>query len=148
MVTYHDINLNKKSEWVGNQVTVERCISDVVLVDNALNESMLNPKLQIENIQISSDSQSKGNCKVKTDKAQELQEIINEEDDNRKRSIDDEDKSKAIITDGNLDQTINHGEKDETNGVQLEEDVIEDKSKDDIMNLKMDIQLQLERRNG
>ena len=84
-------------------MTVERCVSDVVLVDNALNESMVNPKLQIENIQKSSDSQSKGNCEVKTDEAQELKEINNEEDENRERSIDDEDKSKAIITDGNLE---------------------------------------------
>ena len=72
VVTYHDINLNKKGEWVGNPVTVERCVSDVVPVDNALNESMLNPKLQIVNIQTSSDIQSKGNCEVKTDEAKEL----------------------------------------------------------------------------
>ena len=52
-------------------MTVERCVSDVILVDNALNESMLNPKLQIQNIQMSSDNQTKGNCEVKTNEAQE-----------------------------------------------------------------------------
>ena len=59
VVTYQNVNLNKKGEWIGNPVTVERCVSDVILVDNALNESMLNPKLKIQNIQISSNDQKK-----------------------------------------------------------------------------------------
>ena len=73
---------------LGNPVTVERCVSDVVLVDNALNDSMLNPKLQIQNIQMSSDDQKKvqmeRNCVVTTDEDQELQEMTNEEDTQRK----------------------------------------------------------------
>ena len=56
VVTYQNINLNKKGEWIGNQVTVERCVSDVILVDDALNESMLNPKLKIKNIEVSSNN--------------------------------------------------------------------------------------------
>ena len=73
---------------LGNPVPVERCVSDVVLVDNALNDSMLNPKLQIQNIQMSSDDQKKvqmeRNCVVTTDEDQELQEMTNEEDTQRK----------------------------------------------------------------
>ena len=111
-------------------MAVERCVSDVVLVDNALNESMLNPKLQIQNIQMSSDNQTKGNCEVKTNEAQEWQEINNEEADNREESIDDEDESKTNITDGNLAQTINPGERDVTDEVQYEKDIIEDESKE------------------
>ena len=37
--------MNKDGEWVGTPVQVDRCINDLILVDNALNESMLNPKL-------------------------------------------------------------------------------------------------------
>ena len=48
VVTYQNVNLNKKGEWVGNPVTVERCVKDVILVDNALNESMLSPKSKIQ----------------------------------------------------------------------------------------------------
>ena len=59
VVTYQNVNLNKKDEWIGNPVTLERCVGDVILVDNALNESMLNPKLKIQNIQISSNDQKK-----------------------------------------------------------------------------------------
>ena len=57
VVTYQNVSLNKKGEWVGNPVTVERCVSDVILVDNALNESMLNPKLKTQNNEDSSDNQ-------------------------------------------------------------------------------------------
>ena len=51
VVTYQNVSINKKGNWVGNPVTVERCVSNVVLVDNALNESMLSPssKMQINN---------------------------------------------------------------------------------------------------
>ena len=41
--------------------------------------------------------------------------------------------SKTNITDGNLAQTINPGERDVTEDVQYEEDIIEDESKDDII---------------
>ena len=44
VVTYHNISINKKGEWIGTPVTVERCVNDLVLVDDALDESMLNPE--------------------------------------------------------------------------------------------------------
>ena len=44
-LTYHNIRLNKDGEWIGTPIQVDRCVNDLILVDNALNESMLNPKL-------------------------------------------------------------------------------------------------------
>ena len=92
-------------------MTVERCVSDVILVHNAPNESMLNPKLKIQNIQISPNNQEKVQIerehKVTTDEAQELQEISNGKDDHRKEGINVEDKSKENTTDRNLVQMIN-----------------------------------------
>ena len=44
-LTYHNVRLNKDGEWIGTPVQVDRCINDLILVDNALNESMLNPRL-------------------------------------------------------------------------------------------------------
>ena len=64
------------------------------------------------------------------DKAQELQGTSNEEDEDEEKSIDNEDKSEAIVADEKLDQTINHEVKNETNYGQLEEELIEDNSKD------------------
>ena len=37
--------MNKDGEWVGTPIQVERCVNDLILVDNALSESMLNPRL-------------------------------------------------------------------------------------------------------
>ena len=43
VVTYNNVGMNKKGEWVGTPVTVERCIKDLVLVDEALDDSTLSP---------------------------------------------------------------------------------------------------------
>ena len=45
VVTYHNVGINKKGNWIGTPVTVERSVNDLVLVDDALNESMLKPEL-------------------------------------------------------------------------------------------------------
>ena len=44
-LTYHNVKQNKDGEWIGKPVKVDRSINDLVLVDNALNESMLNPNI-------------------------------------------------------------------------------------------------------
>ena len=37
--------MNKNGDWVGTPVTVDRSVNDLVLVDNALSDSMLGPKM-------------------------------------------------------------------------------------------------------
>ena len=44
-VTSTNIGVNKKGEWIGTPVTVERCVKDLVLVDEALNDSTLTPEI-------------------------------------------------------------------------------------------------------
>ena len=44
-LTYHNVKQNKDGEWIGKPVRVDRSINDLVLVDDALNESMLNPSI-------------------------------------------------------------------------------------------------------
>ena len=39
------MRVNKDGEWIGTPIRVERSINDLVMVDNALNDSMLNPKM-------------------------------------------------------------------------------------------------------
>ena len=102
----------------------------MILVDNALNESMLNPKLKIQNIQMSPNKQEKVQIEREhnftTDEAQDLQEITNGEDDRRKKGINVEDKSKKNTTDGNLVQMVNPEVKDVTNDIQNEGITTED----------------------
>ena len=75
VVTYHNISLNKKGEWIGTPVTVERCVNDLVLVDDALDESMLNPEQQNMNMRTNTDDQASGNNKIIASETQEVQEI-------------------------------------------------------------------------
>ena len=44
-LTYHNVKQNKDGDWIGTPVRVDRSINDLVLVDDALNESMLNPSI-------------------------------------------------------------------------------------------------------
>ena len=42
-LTYTNVKQRKDGTWIGTPITVERSINDIIPVDNALNESMLNP---------------------------------------------------------------------------------------------------------
>ena len=44
-LTYNNIRMNKNGDWIGTPVTVDRSVNDLVLVDNALNDSMLGSRL-------------------------------------------------------------------------------------------------------
>ena len=46
-LTYNNVRMNKNGDWIGTPVTVDRSVNDLVLVDNALNDSMLGPKAMI-----------------------------------------------------------------------------------------------------
>ena len=37
--------MNKNGDWIGTPVTVDRSVNDLVLVDNALSDSMLGPRV-------------------------------------------------------------------------------------------------------
>ena len=43
-LTYNNVRMNKDGEWIGTPIQVERSINDLVIVDNALNDSMLNSR--------------------------------------------------------------------------------------------------------
>ena len=40
-LTYNNVRINKDGEWIGTPIRVERSVNDLVLVDNALSDSML-----------------------------------------------------------------------------------------------------------
>ena len=44
-LTYNNIKKRKDGNWTGIPTTVERSINDVIPIDNAFNESMLNPSI-------------------------------------------------------------------------------------------------------
>ena len=44
-LTYNNVRVNKDGEWIGTPIRVERSVNDLVMVDNALCDSMLNPRM-------------------------------------------------------------------------------------------------------
>ena len=91
------MSLNKKGEWIGTLVTVERSVNDLILVDDALSESMLNPNIQ--KIEVRNYNDETENDKIEEEENQSI-ELMNNNDGNVE-PIEDE-----LITDkGETDET-------------------------------------------
>ena len=54
-LTYNNIKMNKNGDWIGTPVTVDRSVNDLVLVDNALSDSMLGPRVKKDESQETKD---------------------------------------------------------------------------------------------
>ena len=104
VVTYHNIGINKKGEWIGTPVTVERSVNDLVLVDDALDESMLNPEVENMDMRTNIDDQASGNNEDIGSENQETQRIFvnNEKTENK----DDQLKKEIIMDDPGDNITI------------------------------------------
>ena len=46
-LTYNNVRVNKDGEWIGTPIRVERSVNDLVLVDNALNDSILGSRTPV-----------------------------------------------------------------------------------------------------
>ena len=108
--------MNKNGDWIGTPVTVDRSVNDLVLVDNALNDSMLGSRVtakkdeSCEREKIANDDEISKDNIMNVDEAPEItnpetsdahNDIINtiEKDDNNKEA--DEDHEPRTITDEN-----------------------------------------------
>ena len=85
ILTYHNVSKNRNSKWIGTPITVERSVKDLILVDDALNESMLSPKVEEDKIEIEDETQ---NDEVKEDERQIAETVNNNEGNNG--SLEDE----------------------------------------------------------
>ena len=75
---------------------VERSVNDLVLVDDALDESMLNPELQNMDTRVNIDDQASISNKIIASENQEMQRIS---DDNEKTENKDDPLKEEIIMD-------------------------------------------------
>ena len=100
-LTYNNIRMNKNGDWIGTPVTVDRSVNDLVLVDNALNDSMLGSRLA-----------------AKKDESCEKKKIAND-DEISKDNIMNDDKALEITnpetSNTDNDDSINTIEKDDDN---------------------------------
>ena len=80
-LTYTNIKKRKDGTWIGTPIKVERSINDVIPIDNALNESMLNPSILVneENTSTVEIENNDENDEIAIDKGDELQIMIRQE---------------------------------------------------------------------
>ena len=100
ILTYHNVSKNKNGKWIGTPMTVERSVKDLILVDDALNESMLSPKVKENKIEIENETQ---NDEVKEDEKQNAETVNSNEGNNE--SLEDELNDK-IESDKTSDETM------------------------------------------
>ena len=67
-LTFYNVSKNRNGRWIGTPITVERSVKDLILVDDALNESMLNPK--VKEHEIENDINETKNDEVEEDEKQ------------------------------------------------------------------------------
>ena len=79
-------------------ITAERCVNDLVLVDDALDDSMLDPRL-LKNKQIDPDDQASEDNEIKTIKTPDAQGIAEDEHTDEKK------KNKSDKTEVRIDET-------------------------------------------
>ena len=112
-LTYNNVKQRKDGTWVGTPITVERSINDIIPVDKALNESMLNPSTLANNMNncspnldgvASNDELNEGDGGTSNDETNEtisnneingINRVGNNYENNRWNKIDSENK-KAI----------------------------------------------------
>ena len=78
-LTYHNVSKNKSGKWIGTPVRVERSVNDLILVDDALSESMLNPNIQ--KIEVGNYSDETENDKIEEEENQSIG-LMNNNDGN------------------------------------------------------------------
>ena len=110
-LTYNNIKLNKKGDWIGTPVTVDRSINDLVLVDNALSDSMLGPRVKEDKAQTQDDNDD--NDDGHDEAEHEIMNIDNKMDDDAEDNDSSDDPGNK---DGEIKEDGSRKEKD-TGGI-------------------------------
>ena len=97
VVTYHNVGMIKRGDRIGTPVTVERSVNDLVLVDDAVDESMLKPELQNNEIRENTDDQTSGIDEVISTENQEMQKIVNNNEQNVNENDEAEDEPRIEV---------------------------------------------------
>ena len=110
-LTYTNIKKRKDGTWIGTPITVERSINDVIPVDNALNESMLNPGILV-NEENTSNSETDNNANN-----DENDEIADNDENNELTGNNDggdnnDENDKNNVTNSNIGENTDGNEKE------------------------------------
>ena len=119
-LTYHNVRKNKDGEWIKTPVKVDRSINDLVLVDDALNESMLNPSIQKEGVsEINTDRPEETN-----QQNDENDETRNDENDETRNDENDEARNDEIAEPRGIRQEIRRSKRDRKQPFKISPDEI------------------------
>ena len=113
-LTYNNIRMNKNGDWVGTPVTVDRSVNDLVLVDNALSDSMLGSRMTTkkdelhEKEKVTNDDEISENNIANDDKVLETTEPANSDDknDDSNNANENNDDIKEAEMEGDSEPTI------------------------------------------
>ena len=104
-LTYNNVKQNKDGKWTGTPITVDRSINDIIPVDDALNESMLNPSLLKGNLDAKDDESKKGEAMEEGGKEIEINTISEGKRKNEAEIEDDETNDVLVETNTENDDT-------------------------------------------
>ena len=117
-LTYTNIKKRKDGTWIGTPITVERSINDVIPVDNALNESMLNPGILV-NEENTSNLEKENNAKK--DENTSNDEIATN-DENTNNDDSDEVVDNNMTENNDKDENKDENEKEITTMQEIKDD--------------------------
>ena len=82
-LTYNNVRKNKDGKWIGTRITVDRSVNDIIPVDTALNDSMLNCSKQSDNMTTGDEEDdTEGNAKDNEELKNDEENIVGREEAN------------------------------------------------------------------
>ena len=82
-LTYNNVRKNKDGKWIGTRMTVDRSVNDIIPVDTALNDSLLNCSKQSDNMTTGDEEDdTEGNAKDNEELKNDEENIVGREEAN------------------------------------------------------------------
>ena len=104
------MGIYEKGDWIGTPVTVERSVNDLILVDDALNESMLKPEVQKRDIKENIDDQAAEIDEITAKESTDMQRASENEgnnEDKKENKAEDEPRKEVRRSQRKRNQRIN-----------------------------------------
>ena len=109
-LAYNNIKKKKDGSWIGIPKIVERSINDVIPIDNAVNESMLNPSILEKAVTDDISDNEEGVLVTENDEAK----VGNEEDAGDELEIVRKDSNEIILNNDEIEVENGKNDKNET----------------------------------
>ena len=109
---YNNVKKKKDGSWIGIPKIVERSINDVIPIDNAVNDSMLNPSILKKVITDVINDDNEGVLDTENDEAK----VGNEENNGDESEMSEKDNNKIILNNDEIEIENGKNDNEETLG--------------------------------